>query len=35
IIVSPQADENLILNDVLIIIGADVDIIRFEKKVLS
>lgn len=35
IIVSPQADEKLILNDVLIIIGADVDINRFEKKVLS
>ncbi|WP_342600504.1 TrkA family potassium uptake protein [Psychrobacillus sp. FSL H8-0483] len=35
IIVSPQADEKLQLNDVLIIIGADVDINRFEKKVLS
>ena len=35
IIVSPQADEKLQLNDILIIIGADVDIIRFEKKVLS
>ena len=35
IIVSPQADEKLIFNDVLIIIGADVDIIRFEKKVLN
>lgn len=35
IIVSPAADENLQLNDVLIIIGADVDINRFEKKVLS
>ncbi|MFF2752322.1 potassium channel family protein [Psychrobacillus sp. NPDC058041] len=35
IIVSPQADEQLQLNDVLIIIGADVDINRFEKKVLS
>ncbi|MEK4484953.1 TrkA family potassium uptake protein [Psychrobacillus sp. FSL H8-0484] len=33
--VSPQADEQLQLNDVLIIIGADVDINRFEKKVLS
>ncbi|TQR08336.1 potassium channel family protein [Psychrobacillus soli] len=33
--VSPPADENLQLNDVLIIIGADVDINRFEKKVLS
>ncbi|TQR20152.1 potassium channel family protein [Psychrobacillus vulpis] len=35
IIVSPQVDEPLKLNDVLIIIGADVDIHRFEKKVLS
>ena len=35
IIVSPQADEKLVLNDVLIIIGADVDIIRFEKKVFA
>ncbi|MFJ5771236.1 potassium channel family protein [Psychrobacillus sp. NPDC093180] len=33
--VSPPADENLQLNDVLIMIGADVDINRFEKKVLS
>ena len=33
--VSPQPDEQLQLNDVLIIIGADVDINRFEKKVLS
>lgn len=35
ITVSPQAEEQLQLNDVLIIIGADVDIHRFEKKVLS
>lgn len=35
IIVSPQAEEKLQFNDVLIIIGADVDINRFEKKVLS
>jgi len=33
--VSPPASEKLLLNDVLIIIGADVDINRFEKKVLS
>ena len=33
--VSPPADEKMQLNDVLIIIGADVDINRFEKKVLS
>lgn len=32
IIVSPQADETIILNDILIIIGADRDIDRFEKK---
>ena len=35
LLISPAADEKLQLNDVLIIIGADVDIIRFEKKVLS
>lgn len=35
IIVSPQADEFLQVNDILIIIGADVDINRFEKKVLN
>lgn len=34
IIVSPMADEPLKLNDILIIIGADTDINRFEKKVL-
>lgn len=33
--VSPPASEKLQLNDILIIIGADVDITRFEKKVLS
>ncbi|MCP3761850.1 TrkA family potassium uptake protein [Domibacillus sp. A3M-37] len=32
IIVSPQADEAIHLNDILIIIGADNDIDRFEKK---
>ncbi|OXS78423.1 potassium channel family protein [Domibacillus enclensis] len=32
IIVSPQADEPILLNDILIIIGADQDIDRFEKK---
>ncbi|WP_046175184.1 potassium channel family protein [Domibacillus indicus] len=32
IIVSPQADEPIHLNDILIIIGADNDIDRFEKK---
>jgi trk system potassium uptake protein TrkA len=35
LMISPAADEKLQLNDILIIIGADVDIIRFEKKVLS
>lgn len=35
IIVSPQADEKLQMNDILIIIGADVDINRFEKKVFN
>lgn len=33
--VSPPASEKLLLNDILIIIGADVDISRFEKKVFS
>ncbi|OZS79433.1 potassium transporter Trk [Tetzosporium hominis] len=35
IIVSPQADEKLQMNDIMIIIGADVDINRFEKKVFN
>lgn len=35
IIVSPQADEKLQMNDILIIIGADVDINRFEKKMFN
>lgn len=35
ILVSPQADEKLQVNDILIIIGADVDINRFEKKVFN
>ena len=34
IIVSPQANERINKNDILIVIGADVDINRFEKKVL-
>ncbi|REB09620.1 TrkA family potassium uptake protein [Sporosarcina sp. BI001-red] len=34
ILVSPQAIEEIRLNDVLIVIGSDVDIHRFEKKVL-
>ncbi|OKL37265.1 potassium channel family protein [Domibacillus mangrovi] len=32
IIVSPQADAPIMVNDILIIIGADKDIARFEKK---
>ncbi|MGD6818375.1 potassium channel family protein [Metabacillus sp. 84] len=35
IIVSPQADETIELNDILIVIGADTDIDRFERKVLN
>ncbi len=35
IIVSPQADEVIQENDILIVIGADVDINRFEKKALQ
>ncbi|MDQ1146879.1 MAG: TrkA family potassium uptake protein [Bacillus sp. (in: firmicutes)] len=35
IIVSPQASESIYLNDVLIVIGTDIDIDRFEKKVLE
>ncbi|BCB03181.1 potassium channel family protein [Bacillus sp. KH172YL63] len=34
IIVSPQADEQIREGDILIVIGADTDINRFEKKVL-
>ncbi|WP_432354827.1 potassium channel family protein [Sporosarcina sp. A2] len=34
ILVSPQAIEEIQLNDVLIVIGSDVDIHRFEKKAL-
>lgn len=34
ILVSPQADEEIKINDVLIVIGADADIIRFEKKAM-
>ncbi|AYC29097.1 potassium channel family protein [Paenisporosarcina cavernae] len=35
IIVSPQADEPIQLHDIMIVIGADADIIRFEKKALN
>ncbi|TWT04779.1 TrkA family potassium uptake protein [Planomicrobium sp. CPCC 101079] len=35
IIVSPQADMEIQLEDILIIIGSDADINRFEKKVLN
>ncbi|MCQ6275103.1 TrkA family potassium uptake protein [Bacillus sp. V3B] len=35
IIVSPQANEIIQENDILIVIGADVDMNRFEKKVLE
>ena len=35
IIVSPQANETIQTNDILIVIGADQDISRFEKKVLE
>ncbi|KZZ83024.1 MULTISPECIES: TrkA family potassium uptake protein [Bacillaceae] len=35
IIVSPQAEEAIELNDILIVIGADSDIDRFERKVLD
>jgi len=35
IIVSPKANEKIQLNDVLIVIGADIDINRFEKKVMG
>ncbi|GKV67658.1 ktr system potassium uptake protein C [Sporosarcina sp. NCCP-2716] len=34
ILVSPQAIEEIQLNDILIVIGSDVDIHRFERKVL-
>lgn len=35
IIVSPQANEMILVKDILIVIGADVDINRFEKKVMG
>ena len=35
IIVSPQANESILEGDILIVIGADTDINRFEKKVLE
>ncbi len=34
IIVSPQAEEEIQEGDILIVIGADTDINRFEKKIL-
>lgn len=34
ILVSPQATEEILVNDILIVIGADSDIIRFEKKAM-
>lgn len=34
ILVSPQATEEIQINDILIVIGADSDIIRFEKKAM-
>jgi trk system potassium uptake protein len=34
ILVSPQADEQIRTGDILIVIGADTDITRFEKKVM-
>ena len=34
ILVSPQADEKILINDILIVIGADADINRFEKKAM-
>lgn len=35
IIISPAADEKILLGDVLLVIGADVDINRFVKKAMS
>jgi trk system potassium uptake protein len=35
IIVSPKADDEIQIDDILIVIGADVDISRFEKKVMG
>ena len=35
LIVSPKAEEMILENDVLIVIGADDDIARFEKKMIS
>lgn len=35
LIVSPQAKETLLVNDVLIVIGNDNDINRFERKVME
>ncbi|WP_040227895.1 potassium channel family protein [Bhargavaea cecembensis] len=34
VVVSPMADEHIQLGDILIIIGSDADILRFEKKAL-
>ncbi|SOB92035.1 trk system potassium uptake protein TrkA [Ureibacillus xyleni] len=35
IIISPAADEKILLGDILLVIGADVDINRFVKKMMS
>ena len=35
IIISPAADEKILLGDILLVIGADVDINRFVKKAMS
>lgn len=35
IIVSPQADEKILLGDVMLVIGADVDINRFVKRAMN
>nr|WP_106783933.1 TrkA family potassium uptake protein [Lysinibacillus timonensis] len=35
IVISPNADEKILLGDILLVIGADVDINRFVKKAMS
>ncbi len=35
IIVSPQASDKILLGDIMLVIGADVDINRFVKKALN
>lgn len=35
IVISPAADEKILLGDILLVIGADVDINRFVKKMMS